>query len=146
MVHNVAGGKHAGDAGGRGVALKSAFHPDIAAFHLELTGEKFGVGAMADGDKDPGEFNIVRAAIDGAFQSCTGHAGLIAEDFIQGGVPANRDIAVFGALFDLILQDLLTAELIAPMYYGDMARDIGEIQGFFERVLPPPITATSWPR
>src|SRR5690606_37405690 len=51
MVLHVAGGEHAGDAGGRGIAVTPATGDDVATFHVQLAFEDIGVRLVADGDE-----------------------------------------------------------------------------------------------
>src|SRR5207248_6695938 len=58
VVLHVARREDAGDARGGGVPFAATARDDVAVFHLELTGEDFGVRRMADGDEEAFRRNI----------------------------------------------------------------------------------------
>ena len=52
------------------------------------------------------------------------HAGLVADDFIDGVIPRDAHLAGLLEREQPILQDLLRAELVAPVHHGDVAREV----------------------
>lgn len=69
----------------------------------------------------------------GALDADTGHAGLSPR--ISSSVLFHL-MVIFTGLFlcrHLVLHDLFASELVTAMYQGDMAGDVGRIQGFFNR-------------
>ncbi|MNE87936.1 hypothetical protein D3C80_1851840 [compost metagenome] len=51
MVGDIAGGKHAVDFGGGGIAFATALHPQVAVMHLQLALEQVRIGFVANGDE-----------------------------------------------------------------------------------------------
>ena len=63
MVAHVAGGKHARDAGSRGITLGAAVDTNVAVFHLQLIVKHIGVRLVAYGDKYTGQVQLADTGI-----------------------------------------------------------------------------------
>ena len=75
-----------------GAASESALNFDIAIVHVELVFENFGIGLMANGNKDTIERQLLAAVILRAFNANAGNATLVAQDFIECMVPQDADV------------------------------------------------------
>src|SRR5271166_4943556 len=84
---------------------------------------------MADRDEHTIHFVNPRgvAAEQGA-QTNSGHAGLIAENFLDRMVPYDADPARAFERKEPVLEDFFRAQLIAPVHESDVRCDIREIQ------------------
>ncbi|MCY1409536.1 hypothetical protein D9M71_248870 [compost metagenome] len=88
---------------------------------------------MADGDEHAGQVQVTGFAVLGVLQAHAGDAHLVAQHFVEGGVPVQADIAVGGLLKQLVLQDLLRAQLVAAVDQVDFLGDVGEVERFLDR-------------
>ncbi|MNC26215.1 hypothetical protein D3C75_743370 [compost metagenome] len=87
---------------------------------------------MADGDEHAGQLQLARGAAVHVLDAYAGHAAGIAQHLVQGLVPVQADVAVRSLLQQLVLQDLLGAQLVAAMDQVDFPGDVGQVQGFFD--------------
>src|SRR6185437_5184124 len=133
VVGDVAGREHAAHRSGRGIAFQPAVYLDIAVAHVELAFENAGVGCVADRDEHAGGCDLALAAVSGADQPQSGHAGVVAQHFVHGVVPHQFDLAGVGLLEQFVLQDLFRAQLVAPVHQRDLAANVGKIQSFLDR-------------
>src|SRR5262249_8902488 len=133
VVLHVPGGEHPGDAGRARVALASTARHDVPALHVDLALEDRGVRGVADCDEQSVNVELLpRSAVhvldgDGVDALC------VAQDLVQHCIPAHGHVAF---LEQLLLQNLLGAELVATMDYRHVARDIREVQRFLHRGVP----------
>jgi hypothetical protein len=84
----------------------------------------------------------MKTPVNGTFSVCPvfhvldarpGHAALVAEHLIERAVPTHANIAgAVGLRQQLVDEDRLGAELVAAMDDGDRARDIRQIERFFD--------------
>src|SRR3569832_1291696 len=93
VILHVAGGEHAFDVGGGGVALVAALGDDVAALQRELAFKDGGVGLVVDGDDYAGERDVLGRAVLGALDAHAGDAGLVAQLFVQRVVEFEADLA-----------------------------------------------------
>ncbi len=85
---------------------------------------------MADGDEYARQGDVFgTAAVE--CQTHAGHAAVVTQYFIQGGVELELDLAFLDLGHQLVDQDLLGAEGIAAVYQHDLLGDIGQVQGLF---------------
>ena len=133
MVHDVAGGEHAGHRRRRGVALGAALYLDVAAGHVELALEDIGVGLVADGDEQAVHVDLAGRVVLGAADADTGDTTLVAEDLVERAVPGDLDVAVLGLVEQLLLQDLLGAQRVAAVDQGYLRGDVGQVQRLLDR-------------
>ena len=131
MVGYVAGGEDAGDAALGGHALKAGADADVAVFHVQLALEQVGVGFVANGDEDAGQVHFPGGAVFGALDAHAGHAGAVAEDLVEGVVPDDVHVAVFGFFKQFVLEDLFGAQAVAAVYQGDFVGDVRKVQRLF---------------
>src|SRR5690625_2823228 len=133
MVGHIAGGKHAGNAGGGCHAVLAAAQANVTVLHVELAGKYFGVGVVAYGDEHAVHVELGQGVVVNIPDAHAGYAIVVAQHFIKNVVPANFHLA-FGLFFKQpILQNLFGAQLVATMDQGDLAGNIGQIQRFFHR-------------
>lgn len=85
---------------------------------------------MADSDEHAVDFQLVETAVV-VFQTGTGHTHVVAQDFIQGGVELEDDLAFSDTGVQLVDQDLLGAEGLAAVNQGHGAGDVGQVQRLF---------------
>ncbi len=83
MILHVAGGEHAGNGGGGGIAFAAALGDDIAVLHVELADEEIGVGLVADGDEYAHELDILAGAALDVLDAHAGDAGLVAQHLVE---------------------------------------------------------------
>ena len=89
---------------------------------------------MANGDENAGEGEVFGSAVAcGALEAYAGHAGFIAQHFVEFMVELECDIACGHFLHQMVDHDFFSFEGIAPVHQGHMAGDIGEIERFFHR-------------
>jgi hypothetical protein len=100
----------------------------------------FGLWPMAM--KTPMHIDLLRGAGLHVLDAQAGDAGIVAEHFVQRAVVENGDLACLFFLEQLVLHDLLGAELVAAVNQCDVAGDVGQVERFLDAVLPPPTTAT----
>src|SRR5690606_24005070 len=127
-----AGGEHAGNAGGGGVALAAAVDDQVAVTHGQLFGEQLGVGLVADGDEHAGQVQGFFHAALGVLEARAGDAAVVPQHLFQGMVPVQANVAVGGAFEDLVLQDLLGAQLVATVDQVDFLGDVGQVPRLFD--------------
>ncbi|APC21618.1 hypothetical protein BME99_20155 [Pseudomonas protegens] len=130
MVGHVAGGKYPLDAGGRGIAFAAATHQQVAVAHLQLALEQIGIGLVADGDKHPGQCQILGFSAVAVLEAGAGHAAGIAQHFLQVLVPVQADIAIGGLVEQLVLENLLGSQLVAAMHQVHFFGDVRQVQCF----------------
>ncbi len=133
MVLHVAGREHAGHAGLGGEALEAALGDDVAGLvHLQVALEDLGVGRMADGDEAALQLDVLGMAILGALDADAGHAGLVAQHLVEHEVGLEFDLAGTDLVHELVHEDGLGLELVAAVHQGDLAGDVGQVQGFLD--------------
>ncbi len=130
MVGHVTCGEYARDVGGSGVAFTAAADHQVAVLEGQLAFEQRGIRGVADGDEHAVYLDLVAAAIV-VLQARAGHAHVVAQDFIQGSVQLELDLAFGNAGMQLVDQDLLGAEGIAAVHQGYLAGDVGQVQRLF---------------
>ncbi len=96
VVHDVAGGEDAGDAGFGGFAFLAAFDVDVAVVHVKLAGEDVGVGAVADGDEDALDSDFLGFWSVDLFEAQASYTASVTEDFIEGVIPGDFYFASVG--------------------------------------------------
>src|SRR5688500_17342107 len=133
LVGDVSRGVHAGHAGRGGAAFEPGADRDVAVLHLELALEDRGVRRVADRDEGAGDRDLARAAVAGAAQPHAGDAGVVAEHLVDRVVPDDLDLAGALLLEQLVLHDLLRAQFVAAVDEGDLAADVGQVQGLLDR-------------
>src|SRR5688572_8111830 len=134
VVRHVAGRKYTGNTRGGSRAVGAAPDREIAVLHVELAGEDSRVGRMADGDERAGDVDFLDGAVSGRrFDAHAIHAALVADDFLHGVVPGDAHLACFLEREEAVLEDLLRAELVAPMDHGDVTREVRQVQRFLDR-------------
>ena len=133
MVGYVAGGEYAGNAALGGHAFEAGADADIAVLHVQLALEQVGVGFVADGDEYAGQVHFLGGVVFGAFDAHTGDAGAVAQDFVEGVVPDDLDVAVFGLFKQFVLEDLFGTEAVAAVHQGHFVGNVGEVQSLFHR-------------
>ena len=131
MVFDVTCRPYAFDIGRADVVARTAFGFQVAGFvHIELAFENIGVGFMADGDENAFDDDVFGSAVI-VFQTSTGDAAFVAQDFVQIAVELEDDFAFFNALHEFVHHDFFGAEAVAAMNQGDGVGDVGEVKGFF---------------
>ena len=60
------------------------------------------------------------------------HAGIVADDLVDRVIPGDAHLAGLLEREQAILQDLLRAELVAPVHDGDVAREVREVERLFD--------------
>ena len=134
LVGDVAGGEHARHLVCGGDAVRPERIVDVAVVHLELALEEpvFGVWPMATNRP----WIVDARACCRPASDCEAHAGdagVVAEHFVDGVVPDQLDLAGLDLGEQLVLQDLLGAQLVAAVHEVDLARDVGQVQRFLDR-------------
>jgi hypothetical protein len=125
VIGDVASGEDPGHAGGRCRAVAAALDDDVAVAHLELAREDAGVRRMTDGDERARGLDVLdRAAVLRGLDAHAVHAGIVADDLVDGVVPHDTDLARLLEGEQAILQDLLRAELVAPVDHRHVAREV----------------------
>jgi len=74
------------------------------------------------------------------------HAVLIAQHLVELVPQVHRHLAFGRARHQLVDQDRLGPEAVAPVDQVHPAREIGQVQGLLDRGVAPPTTHTSCPR
>ena len=105
LVCNITCGEYTGNTGRSGIAFASAFYFQIAIVHVQLTFKQAGVRRVANGNKNAIYCQIFRSASIGILDTHTGYAHVVAQNFIQGVIPFNLDVAIFRFGQQLIRQD-----------------------------------------
>jgi hypothetical protein len=70
---------------------------------------------VADGDEDTIHLDFPGASVGSGLDPQTGDAGGIAQDFVQGAVPQDGDLAGLFLLEQLVLEDFLGTEFVAAV-------------------------------
>ena len=86
---------------------------------------------MSDGDKDAHQVELFRRSVLHILDAHAGYPALVAQHFVQHVVPLDGHISGVGLLDQLVGQDLLGAEFVAPVHHGDMGGDVGQVKGLF---------------
>ena len=133
VILHVAGGEDAGDAGLRRIAVAATLRDEVAVLHFELADEEVGVRLVADGDEHAVDGDVGGAAVGRALQARASDALGIAQDFVEHAVPGQCDLPRGSLLEEFVLHDLLAAQLVAAVDQGDVAGDVGQVEGFFDR-------------
>ncbi len=130
MILHVAGGEHARNTGGGGIALVAGLGLDVTAVHFQLPLEEGGVGGVTDGDEHAlhGEFLFLAALV---LDAQAGDAVLVTEDFVHFVVPFDGYVAALGFGHELVDENRLGLECVAPVHHGDMGSDVGQIYRLF---------------
>src|SRR5690606_35963339 len=131
VVRHIAGCEYAGHVrlGRAGLDL------DIAVVaHIDLTLENFRRGRVADGDENAVDFALLAFAGFHVADDNTGDAlGIFrAFDVFQHAIPHHFDRRV---VEESLLQNSLGPKAVAAMDDRHLAREVGEIQRFFDRAL-----------
>src|SRR5262245_40596585 len=135
VVLHVPRRKYARDAGRARVALAAAAGDDVATLHVELPLEDPGVRRVAHRDEQSVHVELLpRARVD-VLDGDAVDALCVTQDLVQDRIPADGHVAL---LEQLLLQDLLGAELVATVDHRHVARDIREVQGLLDRGVPAP--------
>src|SRR5690606_27413713 len=132
LVGNVAGGEHARHAGGGGIALQPGPDLDVAVAHLQLPLEQRGVRGVADGDEEALHGDLAGAVVPGRADAHAGDAAVVAQHLVHRVVPDDLDLAGLGLGEQLVLHDLLGAQLVAPVHQVDLAGDVAQVQGLLD--------------
>ena len=133
VVLHVAGGEHAGHTGHCRHAGEAALGDEVAVFHLQLALEDVGVRLVADRDEAPGQLQLDLLAAGGALQAHAGHAGVVAEHFVEGLPQVQLHLALRDLRMQLVDQDRLGAKLVAAVDQVHLAGDVRQVQRLFDR-------------
>ena len=127
VVGDVAGGEETGDVGG-GAAIGVV---EVAVFveFDKAALEKLGVGDVADGDEDAGDFEFLFFAGDGVLEADGAHfAFVVGAVFGDLGVPDRFDFFVSERA---VRHDFGGAQFVAAVDEVDFGSELGEEGGFF---------------
>jgi len=106
LIHDIAGGEHAGNAGSGGITIKTTLYLYITVFHVKLACKQLRVGRVANGDEYAFGLHFVDfVLLFSAAHLDSGHAGVVAQHFIQGVIPEDFHFAAVGFLDELVGQD-----------------------------------------
>src|SRR5690606_32595407 len=136
LVGHVAGGEHALDRGGGGVAAQPRADGDVAVVHRQLTIEQAGVGLVADGDEEAVGGDVGGAAVQGRPDPDAGHAGGVAQHLVDGVVPNRLDLAGLDLGEQLVVHDLFGPQGVAAVEPVGLAGDAGQVQRFLSSGVP----------
>jgi hypothetical protein len=87
---------------------------------------------VADGDEHALQVDVLGGAGLDVLDAHAGDAGVVAQDFVEGGVELEHDLAGGDLLHDLVHQDALGLELVAAVHQRDLAGDVGEVERLFD--------------
>src|SRR3989475_7103217 len=117
----------------RAAVSRPALGDDVAGLvHLQVALEDLGIGRMADGDEAALQLDVLGMAVLGALDADAGHAGLVAQHLFEHEVGLELDLAGPDLVHELVHEDGLGLELVAAVHQGDLAGDVGQVQGFLD--------------
>ena len=128
MIGDIAGGKHARDAGRRGIAVEAALDLDVTVTHVQLTGENRSVGSMSDGNEQSRDRDVPARVASNRFEPHAIDAVLISQYLIDGVVPDHGHLSSLHFAEQTVLEDLLRPQLVTAMNQRDMFGDVGQVQ------------------
>ena len=117
MIHYISRREHARDARRRCLPIEARFHPNVASLDIELIGEEFRVGRMAN--RNEYAMDIKRTLFLGlcVLNLDTRDAVVVPEHLAQGVIPGQGDISVLTAAGKkLILKNGLCTEAVPSMH------------------------------
>src|SRR6185312_7607541 len=128
LVHHVAAGEHALDAG----LGRARLDDDVAVgIEVELALEQLGRGLVADGDERA--FDLDSADLAGALaadvEADQGFGVAAADELDHLAIPDHSDLLVGE---EAVLEDLLGAERVAAMDQGDVMAMVGHVERFLD--------------
>ena len=110
---------------------------DVTACHVELAFEDLRVGRVADRDEHAVRRDILRLATVNIRHAHADDTCIVAEHVADRVIPKQPHVAARTRLRDeAVDQDRLGAQLVAPMDQRDVARDVRQIQRFFDGRVP----------
>ena len=97
MIHHISRREYARDARRGCLTIEARFHPNVASLDVELIGEEFRVGRMANSDEYA--MNIKRTLCLGkcVLDLDTSDTVAVSEYLAQGVIPGQGDISVLTA-------------------------------------------------
>ena len=110
----------------RRVTFNATLRTDVAARHIQLTGEDFCIRYVTNGNEDTRHVNVLSVAFF-VGNTHAGDASVISENLRKRVVPDGFDVVLRKKS---ILQDFFCPEFVTPMNEVDLAADVGQVQRF----------------
>ena len=121
MIHDISRGEHTGDARRRCLAIEPRFHADIPSLNVELIGEKFSVGRMANSNEYTMDINLTILVRMCILDLDASDPAVVSEHLAESVIPGQGYVPlVTGSGKKLILKDGLCPETCL-LYTSDAA-------------------------